>query len=79
MQAAIFLWVNITTVHLSGLFSTQAGANETLLGGAMQFIAGDPDADNPTSFYGGGWVRLGDAIIPYVGLEFSDLRVGIYL
>jgi type IX secretion system PorP/SprF family membrane protein len=66
-----------TTLHLSGLYSTQAGAQETVLGGAMQFIAGDPDAEKPTSFYGGGWFRLGDAIIPYVGLEFSDLRAGI--
>lgn len=66
-----------TTVHLSGLFSTQAGAHETLLGGAVQMIAGDPDADSPTSFYGGGWIRFGDAIIPYIGLEFSDLRIGV--
>ncbi|HEX5152244.1 MAG TPA: PorP/SprF family type IX secretion system membrane protein [Parafilimonas sp.] len=67
----------LTTLHLSGLFSTQAGAHETVLGGAMQFVAGDPDALKPTSVYGGGWVRFGDALIPYVGLEFSDLRVGI--
>jgi type IX secretion system PorP/SprF family membrane protein len=67
----------LTTLHLSGLYSNQAGAHETLLGGAMQFIAGDPNADKPTSFYGGGWIRLGDALIPYVGLEYSDLRVGM--
>jgi type IX secretion system PorP/SprF family membrane protein len=67
----------LTTLHLSGLYSSQAGAHETLLGGAMQFVAGDPNADNPTSFYAGGWLRFGDAIIPYVGLEFSDLRVGV--
>jgi type IX secretion system PorP/SprF family membrane protein len=66
-----------TTLHLSGLYSTQAGAHEALIGGAMQFIAGDPNADKPTSFYGGGWVRLGDALIPYMGLEYSNLRVGV--
>lgn len=66
-----------TTLHLSGLYSTQAGAHETVLGGAMQFIAGDPYADKPVSFYGGGWVRFGDAIIPYIGLEFNDLRAGV--
>jgi hypothetical protein len=43
----------------------------------MQFIAGDPDADKPTSFYGGAWVRLGDALIPYIGLEYNSLRVGV--
>jgi type IX secretion system PorP/SprF family membrane protein len=65
-----------TTLHLSGLFSTQAGATETLIGGAMQFMAGDPESENPTSFYGGAWMRFGDALIPYLGLEFNDLRVG---
>ena len=67
----------VTTLHLSGLFSTQAGAHETLLGGAMQFVAGNPDADKPTSFYGGAWMRFGDALIPYVGLEYSDVRIGV--
>ncbi len=66
----------ITTVHLSGLFSTQAGAHESVIGGALQFVAGDPDADKPTSVYLGSWLRLGDAFIPYIGLEFGDLRVG---
>lgn len=67
----------LTTLHLSGLFSTQAGAHEAVLGGAMQFAVGDPEAAKPTSFYGGGWMRFGDAIIPYVGLEWNDLRVGV--
>jgi type IX secretion system PorP/SprF family membrane protein len=63
-------------VHLSGLHSTQAGTTETLLGGAAQFIT-NPDAASPVSFYAGGWIRLKDAIIPYIGLEFSDARLGI--
>jgi type IX secretion system PorP/SprF family membrane protein len=67
----------VTTLHLSGLYSTQAGAHEALLGGAMQFVAGDPTGDKPTSFYGGGWIRFGDALIPYVGLEYGDLRAGV--
>jgi type IX secretion system PorP/SprF family membrane protein len=67
---------DLTTLHLSGMFSTQAGAHETLLGGALQFVAGNPDAEKPTSFYGGAWLRFGDALIPYIGLEFGDLRVG---
>ena len=68
---------DVVTIHLSGLYSTQAGAHETLLGGAVQLLASDPAAEKPTSFYGGGWVRFGDALIPYIGLEFSDLRVGV--
>ncbi len=65
----------IVNLHFSGLYSTQAGAHESLLGGAVQFIA-NPDDDKPTSFYGGAWVRFGDAFIPYIGLEFGDLRIG---
>jgi type IX secretion system PorP/SprF family membrane protein len=67
----------ITTLHVSSLFSTQGGAHETLLGGALQFVAGNPDAEKPTSFYGGAWMRFGDALIPYLGLEFNDIRVGV--
>ncbi len=66
-----------TILHFSGLFSTQAGANEALFGGAMQFLVSDPASEKPTSFYGGAWMRFGDALIPYVGLEYSDLRVGV--
>ena len=64
------------TLHFNGLYSTQAGAHEALLGGAAQFFTGDPLAPNPTSFYGGGWVRFGDALIPFIGIEFSGLRIG---
>jgi type IX secretion system PorP/SprF family membrane protein len=67
----------LTTLHLSGLYSTQAGAHETVIGGAMQFVAGNPDVDNPTSVYGGAWMRFGDALIPYIGLEYGDLRFGV--
>lgn len=63
-------------LHLSGLHSSQAGTTETLLGGALQFIP-NPDATAPISVYTGSWIRLNDAIIPYVGLEFSNARLGI--
>ncbi|MBL7750106.1 MAG: type IX secretion system membrane protein PorP/SprF, partial [Chitinophagaceae bacterium] len=32
--------------------------------------------DNPTNVYLGSWFRFGDAIIPYVGLEFNDFHLG---
>jgi hypothetical protein len=31
----------------------------------------------PTSLYIGSWMRFNDAIIPYLGLEFDDFRLGI--
>lgn len=65
---------NTGTLHLSGLYSNQAGASEALLGGALQLPVGE--GEKPTSVYFGSWVRLGDAVIPYIGLEFSDFRLG---
>ncbi len=66
-----------TTLHLSTQFSTQAGANEFLVGGAFQFAATNlENDDNPLSFYVGSWVRFGDALIPYLGLEYGQWRLG---
>jgi hypothetical protein len=53
-----------STLHLSALYSTQAGASETVIGGAMQVSTSDLNtADDPLSFYAGAWLRLGDAFI----------------
>jgi hypothetical protein len=30
----------------------------------------------PTTFYAGSWYRFGDALIPYIGLEFGNWRFG---
>lgn len=65
-----------TTLHVSALQSLQGGASETVLGGAVQFNVSGTDAEKPTSFYAGSWMRLNDAIIPYIGLEFGDFRLG---
>jgi type IX secretion system PorP/SprF family membrane protein len=63
------------TVHVSGLHSRQAGAAETVIGGAVALRAND-DVDKPTNVYLGTWYRFGDAFIPYVGLEFGGFRLG---
>jgi type IX secretion system PorP/SprF family membrane protein len=66
-----------STAHLSALYSTQGGASETVIGGAMQFATADLNtSDNPISLYAGAWVRLGDALIPYIGLEYGSVRFG---
>ena len=64
------------TLHMSALHMTQGGASETMLGGAIQLIA-NPDVEKPASIYAGSWLRLNDALIPYLGLEFNDLRIGV--
>lgn len=65
---------NNNTIHLSALYSMQAGAYETVLGGAVELPVSE--GEKPTSLYFGSWLRLKDAIIPYIGLEFSDFRLG---
>jgi len=65
---------DMTTVHLSGLYSTQAKASEAVLGGAAQFTVAE--GEKVTSVYVGSWYRFNDAIIPYIGLEFADFRLG---
>ena len=64
------------TLHLTAIYSNQAGASEIVLGGALAFNANN-DEENPTNFYVGSWLRLNDAIIPYVGLEWNDFRLGM--
>lgn len=63
----------LAKLHISGLFSTQASSSEALVGGSFERTI---DAQANTSIYAGGWVRFGDAIIPYLGLEIGDLRIG---
>lgn len=65
------------TVHLSALQSLQGGASETVFGSAIEFTVSGTTVEKPTNVYVGTWARLKDAIIPYVGLEFGDIRVGV--
>ncbi|MFT4204129.1 MAG: PorP/SprF family type IX secretion system membrane protein [Chitinophagaceae bacterium] len=65
-------------LHLSALHSRQSGTNETLIGGALQFQISDPyNTLTNTNFFAGGWIRLNDAVIPYIGLEYYNVRLGI--
>ena len=73
-----FLIGDRNTLHLSALHSEQAGANETVIGGAIQLPVGDADGDvQGVSVYAGAWARLKDALIPYIGLDFSDFHLGL--
>jgi type IX secretion system PorP/SprF family membrane protein len=62
-------------IHLSANYSRQANATNTVIGGAFALNANSSD-DNPTNIYIGSWYRFGDAIIPYVGLEFGEFHIG---
>ena len=66
-----------TTLHFSGIQTFQGGASETVIGGAFQFITNPEEELKQTSLYIGSWIRFKDAIIPYLGLEYNDVRLGI--
>ncbi|MBN8675511.1 MAG: PorP/SprF family type IX secretion system membrane protein [Chitinophagales bacterium] len=62
-------------IHFAANHSMQAKANNTMVGGAYAMNLNNDEA-NPTNFYFGSWYRFGDAVIPYVGLEFGEWHFG---
>ena len=62
-------------IHFSANHSRQANATNTVVGGAYMLNL-NADEGNPTNLYLGSWYRFGDAIIPYIGLEFGDFHLG---
>jgi type IX secretion system PorP/SprF family membrane protein len=66
---------DILTLHTSGIYQVQNKASETTIGGALAAVI-DPESENPSNVYIGSWLRINDAIIPYVGLEFGGMRIG---
>ena len=62
-------------LHFSANFSRQANATNTVFGGAYMMNVNQNEG-NPTNLYLGSWYRFGDAIIPYVGLEFGEFHIG---
>jgi len=69
-----------TVLYTSALYQEQAAASEFMIGTAVGFILNpghDMEYQKNTIFYLGGWYRYGDAICPYVGIEWSKMRIGI--
>jgi type IX secretion system PorP/SprF family membrane protein len=67
-------------LYASSLYQSQADAREVLLGAAAGFVMNtghDMEFQKNTIFYIGGWYRYLDAVCPYVGLEWSHMRLGI--
>ena len=62
-------------VHFSAIHSRQANAVNTVIGGAYMMNV-NQDPQNPTNLYFGSWFRLGDAVIPYIGLEYGSFHIG---
>lgn len=67
-------------LYASGLYQNQASASEAMAGAAVGFVLNpgyDKEFSKSTIFYVGGWYRYGDAIAPYVGFEWSKMKLGI--
>jgi type IX secretion system PorP/SprF family membrane protein len=61
--------------HFSAIHSRQANATNTEIGGAYMMNL-NQDVTDPVNLYVGSWIRFGDAVIPYLGLEFGEFRIG---
>ncbi len=66
---------DIISIHSSVIYQTQNKASEITVGAALSANFNQNPA-NPSSIYLGCWYRFNDAIVPYVGIEFSGLRIG---
>ncbi len=62
-------------LHISANHSLQAKANNTSIGAALSLNT-NGDEFYPINVYLGTWFRIGDAVIPYVGLEFGEFHLG---
>lgn len=65
-----FLSINTSVIH-----QIQNKASETILGAAVE-LGADKSVERPVSVFLGSWMRVNDALIPYVGLQFGGLRIG---
>ncbi len=63
------------TLNTSAIYQMQNKASEFVFGGALSSNL-NHDEINPTNIYFGSWMRLNDAIIPYLGIEVNGLRIG---
>lgn len=66
---------DMLSVSASAIHQRQSGASETVAGAALGINA-TGSYENPTNVFVGSWLRLNDAIIPYIGLEFNRIRIG---
>lgn len=67
-------------LYASGLYQSQASSSEVVLGAAVGFVMNpgyDAEYQRATIFYLGGWYRYGDALSPYVALEWKKMKIGL--
>jgi len=63
---------NGNELFFSGLYMYQAAATEKNIGFAYGI-----SVSSETSVYAGSWYRIGDAILPYIGLDHKNFQLGL--
>jgi type IX secretion system PorP/SprF family membrane protein len=69
-----------SVLYASALFQSQGPNTSIMAGGAVGFVLNpgyDKEYAKASIFYLGGWYRYGDAVIPYVGFEWSKAQLGV--
>ncbi len=68
----------LSSMLFSGVFMTQGGINDELIGAAYGMKTGDDFNNlNSTKLYLGFWYRFNDSYIPYIGIDYNNFNVGI--
>jgi type IX secretion system PorP/SprF family membrane protein len=63
-------------LHIAANHSMQGKAHNTVVGGAFSYNV-NQNEDDPVNVYLGSWYRFNDAVIPYIGLEFKSVHIGV--
>ena len=64
------------TIHGSFQYQQEQIQNEVLLGAVYSYYM-QPNPSQYVELYIGSWIRLGDAIIPYVGIDYNRIMLGV--
>lgn len=63
-------------IHASAIAQFQNKATEVVFGGAAAATVNEDDDLYPTTVYIGSFLRVSDALIPYMALEYQGIRFG---
>jgi type IX secretion system PorP/SprF family membrane protein len=65
-----------STIHASFQYQQQQIQNEILIGAVYSYYL-QPNPTQYVELYMGSWIRLGDAIIPYIGIDYNRIMIGV--
>lgn len=66
---------DMSTLHFSMQYQHQFNYKELVVGGALSRILSS-EKSTYAELYAGVWIRNGDALIPYLGLQWSNFQAG---